>query len=274
MLLSALLTFTTPRRGSLPAALGRAVYAEVLGQIDRRDPALARQLHAWNGPVPLTCSTLNAPKRRRGDLYKDMYVEPGERYELHITGIVEAVSQLLHSLLLEEPPTLWTIHNHPFELQNVTCDPAGHPWAGIASYEELAAENLLTEGNPSNRVTLGFESPVSFKSNEMQIPIPMPDLVFGSLVDRWNRFSPILLSDEMREFSRSCVAISRYDLRSAPMPHKGGSFRVGGVGQVTYTALSGDRYWHGAMQMLADFAKFSGVGVQTTNGMGQTLRIG
>jgi len=270
MLLSALLIFTTPRRGSLPAALGRAVYAEVLGQIDRRDPVLARQLHAWNGPVPLTCSTLNGPNRRGADLH----VEPGESYELHVTGIAEPVSRLLHSLLLEEPPTLWTIHNHPFELQTVTCDPAGHPWAGIGGYEELAAEHLLTTGNPSNRVTLRFDSPTSFKSNDMQIPIPTPELVFGSLVDRWNRFSPILLSDEMREFSRTCVAISRYKLHSAPMPQKGGSFRVGGVGEVTYTALAGDRYWHGAMQMLADFAKFSGVGVQTTNGMGQTLRVG
>lgn len=269
MLISAILTFTTPRQGTLPAALGRAIYAEVLGLIGRRDPSLARQLHAWDGPVPLTCSTLNGPNRRGADLY----VEPGESYELHVTGIAEPVSRLLHSLLLEEPPTLWTIHNHPFELQTVTCDAAGHPWAGIADYQELAAEHLLTVGNPSNRVTLHFDSPTSFKSNEMQIPIPMPDLVFGSLVDRWNCFSPIALSDEMREFSRTCIAISRYNLESVPMPHKGGGFRVGGMGKVTYTALAGDRYWHGAMQMLTDFAKFSGVGVQTTNGMGQALRI-
>lgn len=270
MILSAVLTFTTPRRRTLPAALGRAVYAEVLGQIDRRDPQLARQIHAWNGPVPLTCSSLIDPTRRRG---AKLYVEPKERYELHITGVMEPISRLLHALLLEEPQTDWIIHNHPFELESVTCDPSGHPWAGIASYEQLAEEHLLATGNPATRVTLRFDSPTSFKSSGMQVPIPTPDLVFGSLVDRWNLFSPIPLGDEMREFSRTCVAISRYELRSAPIPHKGGSFRVGGVGEVTYTALAGDRYWNGAMQMLADFAKFSGVGVQTTNGMGQTLRV-
>ena len=268
MLLSAILTFTTPRRGTLPAALGRAISAEVLGQIDRRDPTLARQLHAWNGPVPLTCSSLNGTTRRGANLH----LETDENYWLHLTGMAEPVSQLLHHLLLEEPQTDWSIHNHPFHLQQVTCDPSGHPWAGIADYQRLAAEHLLASGNPANRVTLRFDSPTSFKSGGMQVPIPTPDLVFGSLADRWNRFSPVPLSDEMREFSRTCVAISRYDLRSAPMPHKGGSFRVGGVGEVTYTALAGDRYWHGAMQMLADFAKFSGVGVQTTNGMGQVRR--
>ncbi len=269
-LLSAILTFTTPRRGSLPAALGRAIHAEVLRQIDQRDSQMARQLHAWNGPVPLTCSGLNNARRAGAELP----VGPGERYEVHVTGLMEAVSHVLHSFLIQEPESVWTIHNHPFVLESVTCDPAHHPWAGITDYQQLAADHLLATGNPSNRVTLRFDSPTSFKSNEMQIPVPMPDLVFGSLVDRWNQFSPILLSDEMREFSRTCVAVSRYNLRSVPMPHKPGAMRIGGVGEVTYTALDGDRYWHGAMQMLADFAVFSGVGVQTTNGMGQARKIG
>ncbi len=269
MLVSTVLTLTTPRRGTLPAALGRAVYAEVLGQIDRRDPALARQLHAWNGPVPLTCSSL-LRARRQG---RDIHVGPGETYDLHITGLVEPVSQLLHSLLLEAPQATWTIHNHPFELQSVTCDPAGHDWAGMADYQQLAAVHLLNVDAPANRVTLHFDSPTSFKSGGMQVPIPTPDLVFGSLVDRWNLFSPIPLSDEMREFSRTCIAVSRYNLHTVPVPQKNRSFRIGAVGDVTYTALAGDRYWRGAMQMLADFALFSGVGVQTTNGMGQVRRV-
>jgi len=268
MLISAVLTFTTLRRGVLPAALGRAIYTEVMRQIDRQDPAMARQLHAWNGPVPLTCSTLNGPRRRGADLQ----LGPGESYEIHLTGIVEPVSQLLHAFLLEEPETTWTIHNHPFELQSVTCDSSGHPWAGVAGYQQLAADHLLATGNPGKRVTLRFDSPTSFKSSGMQVPVPMPDLVFGSLVDRWNQFSPIPLSDEMRDFSRTCIAVSRYQLRTIPVPQKNRSFRIGAVGEVTYTALAGDRYWHGAMQMLADFAKFSGVGVQTTNGMGQVRR--
>lgn len=270
MLISAVLTLTTSRKATLPAALGRAIYAGVLGQIDRRDPALAQQLHAWNGPVPLTCSSL-LRARRQG---RDIHVGPGDEYELRITGLAAPVSQLLHTLLLDDPQTDWPIHKHPFQLQQVTCDPAGHPWAGIADYQQLAAVHLLATDNPSNRVTLRFDSPTSFKSGGMQVPIPTPDLVFGSLVNRWNTFSPIPLSDEMREFSRTCVAVSRYELRTIPLPQKNRSFRIGAVGQVTYTALAGDRYWHGAMQMLADFALFSGVGVQTTNGMGQVRRAG
>jgi CRISPR-associated endoribonuclease Cas6 len=53
---------------------------------------------------------------------------------------------------------------------------------------------------------------------------------------------------------------------------KNGALRMGGMGEVTYVALGGDRYWRSVMQMLADFAKYSGVGVQTATGMGQTRR--
>ncbi len=270
MLLSAVLSFTTSRQAVLPAALGRAVYAEVLRQIDRRDAQMAKSIHAWNGPVPLTCSGIVGARLVKADIQ----VEPGASYEIHITGLMESVSQVLHAFLVAEPETTWTLHGHPFDLQSVTCDASQHPWAGMVEYEELAAANLLDSARPSNRVTLCFNSPTSFKSDGMQVPVPMPNLVFGSLVDRWNQFSPIALSDEMRDFGRSNIAINRYKLRSAPVPQKNGGFRTGGMGEVTYIALSGDRYWHGAMQMLADFAKFSGVGVQTTNGMGQVRRVG
>jgi CRISPR/Cas system endoribonuclease Cas6 (RAMP superfamily) len=48
---------------------------------------------------------------------------------------------------------------------------------------------------------------------------------------------------------------------------------IGGVGRATYTALGGDRYWLATMQMLADFALYSGVGVKTTIGLGQVRRV-
>jgi len=55
---------------------------------------------------------------------------------------------------------------------------------------------------------------------------------------------------------------------------KGGAPLIGGIGRATYSALGGDRYWLATMQMLADFAFYSGVGVKTTSGMGQVRRVG
>lgn len=78
----------------------------------------------------------------------------------------------------------------------------------------------------------------------------------------------------MRRFGEEMVALSNYRLESQVVPQKDGSPLIGGVGRATYTALGGDRYWLATMQMLADFALYSGVGVKTTIGMGQVRRVG
>lgn len=103
--------------------------------------------------------------------------------------------------------------------------------------------------------------------------MPLPDLVFGSLVTRWNAFSPVRLEPDVRLRAREQVAIAHYDLRSRSMPHKNGALRVGGVGHVTYSIKDEDPYLGAALHILADFALYSGVGAQTAAGMGQARRI-
>ena len=108
--------------------------------------------------------------------------------------------------------------------------------------------------------------------------LPLPGLVFGSLVERWNAFSPVTLSGEMRRFGEERIALSRYRLESRAVVQKAAqqqrALRMGGVGRATYTALGGDRYWLSVMHMLAQFALYSGVGVQTATGMGQVRQVG
>jgi CRISPR-associated endoribonuclease Cas6 len=77
----------------------------------------------------------------------------------------------------------------------------------------------------------------------------------------------------MRRNGEEVMAISQYQLHSVPVAQKDKGLRIGGVGEVTYRALSGDRYWIGVMHMLADFARFGGVGVQTATGMGQVRQL-
>ncbi|MCB0044720.1 MAG: CRISPR system precrRNA processing endoribonuclease RAMP protein Cas6 [Caldilineaceae bacterium] len=271
MLVSLLLSLRACGDACLPGHLGRANYAEVLTQIQRVAPDVSAQIHAGNhGPKPLTCSGLwGARTTRQGAEIKQDQV-----YTLRVTGLTVQVARSLHLALVETPPAIWTLAEHPFEPAGVTCDPQEHEWAGQTTYEELASYGLLQPGPPTSHVTLQFGSPTSFKSAGIHVPVPLPDLVFGSLVERWNAFSPITLSPEMRRFGEEMIAISRYNLRSQAVHGKQGGLRIGGVGEVTYTALNRDRYWCALMQMLADFALYSGVGVQTTMGMGQARRIG
>lgn len=66
--------------------------------------------------------------------------------------------------------------------------------------------------------------------------------------------------------------MTNYRLESQVVVQKNGAPLIGGVGRATYTALGGDRYWLATIQMLADFALYSGVGVKTTIGLGQVRR--
>ncbi len=277
MLISLLLTLTPDSPATLPADLGRAAQAETLARLGQVDPALAEAIHASDGPKPLTCSGLvvaeadrSGPERHPVD---SMSVRPGDRYFVRITGLVEPVSRTLLAGLVEEPPARWTLHGVPFRVLETICDPTRESWTGQTSCETLAAAALQRSDRLPRTITLEFVSPTAFKSQDMQLPVPLPGLVFGSLVERWNAFSTVALDPDLRRFANERVAISRYWLESKPVPTKGGALRIGGVGQVTYTALDDDRYALAALNILADFALYSGVGVQTGTGMGQCRRV-
>ena len=280
MLISIVLTLTPEAPATLPPELGRAVQAETLARLSEVDPALTEAIHASEGPKPLTCSGLVAaepeeearPARHPAD---SVGVWPGRRYFVRVTGLVERVSQALLATLVVRPPARWTLHGQPFRVLEAVCDAAaGRVDAGRPVARTLAAAALQRGDRLSRTVTLEFVSPTAFKSLEMQMPVPLPGLVFGSLVERWNAFSTVALDPDLRRFANERVAISRYWLESKPVPAKGGALRIGGVGQVTYTALDDDRYALAALNILADFALYSGVGVQTATGMGQCRRVG
>jgi len=73
------------------------------------------------------------------------------------------------------------------------------------------------------------------------------------------------------------VVISRFSLRSAPGWDRGRGeqrgLRIGSIGKIAYSALNRDRYWLSALGLLAAFALYSGVGAQTTMGMGQVREL-
>jgi CRISPR-associated endoribonuclease Cas6 len=269
MLISIVLVLSSSTNVTLHPHLGRANYAATLDRLNQLDPMLGAHIHDGDGPKPITCSgLLNAEINHAG-----VQILAGERYFWRVTGLTETVSQGLVAAFLEERPATWTIGNHQFMVIDCICDSALQPWSGHTTYETLATQQLLQPHSLLSQVSLIFASPTAFKSAGMHVPIPLPNLLFGSLVERWNAFSTVTLDPTMRTFGEEMVAISHYTLQSAPVDQKGGGLTIGGIGKVTYRALGGDRYWLAVLQMLADFALYSGAGVKTTAGMGQVRRL-
>jgi CRISPR-associated endoribonuclease Cas6 len=265
MLTSLVLQLKAPAAARLPATLGRAAQALALRLIESRDAALAQELHDSQGPKPLTASNLVMGSRAQGTLQ----LEAGQSGWLRLTGLTETVSQHLLALSQAPPPAI-ELDGCPLTVTGATLSPADHPWAGQTSYQALAAPYLLGDyGAPDRRVGLEFASPTTFRSQGRYIPLPLPELVFGSLLERWQRFAPIALHPELRRFAAEAMSLSRYRLRSRSIPSKEPGTQIGFTGQAVFIALSQDRYWLNVIHLLAAFAFYSGVGYQTGAGLGQ-----
>ncbi len=275
MLTSLILNLKSSTPAELPASLGRAGQALLLELLEAQDKTLTAELHAGSGPRPYTASNLVLGKRSGGRLR----IEAGNEGWLRFTGLTQPVSQCLLALAAHPPESI-TLHGQPLAVTGVTLDSAEHPWAGHIGYQDLAAPFLLgSQGRPASRVNLEFVSPTTFKSSGRYLPLPLPELVFGSLLDRWQNFAPIALHPEVRRFAAEAVALSRYELRTRGLPSKRGSggpqgskggWQIGFVGKVTFAALNQDRYWLNVLHLLTAFAFYSGVGYQTGAGLGQT----
>ncbi len=245
---------------------GRAAHAVLLDAIRQVDPALAESLHGSPGLKPFTVSDLIGFAPKRG-------LEATRTYELRFTGLARPTATAIQWATTAGPLALgkmMRLGNYEFKVEAA----ATSPWTATTTYESLSAPWLLGRSAPQPRLTFRFTSPVTFKSNEMHVPLPLPAWVFGSLLEKWNAFAPVALPPETRRFAEECLALSSFELRSRPMYMKEGGVRIGAVGMARYTALNRDRYWLSVMNLLADFALFAGVGAGTTMGLGQCRRVG
>lgn len=269
-LVSLVVTIRPSEPVSAPGYLGRAAHALLLRWLDETDPALARQWHDADGFKPFTCSSLIGGGRMERDGLRRL--TPERTYWLRLTSLDPAISAALLTRA-EQPPASIELDRVALPVESVTADPAMHPWAATARYEDLAAPHLLARQEPPRRVRLRFTAPVTFRQRELNVPLPLPGLVFGGLADRWNAFSPVAIGPEVRRYAEECVALSSFALRSRALPVQEGGVQVGAVGEAGYVAVRYDRYWMSALGLLADFALYAGIGRLTTMGLGQARRV-
>ncbi len=271
MLISIVLTLVSPLGGTLPAEQGRANYAELLNRLETALPGEGAALHDMPGLKPVTCSGL------LGAEGENVTIRPGEPREVRVTGLTPHASAVLAEALLRRPPRAWRLGSVTFDVARVTCDARLSPWAGQTTHEALAERTLRRhDARPDLRhaITLAFDSPTAFRGDKTHMPLPLPGLVFGSLADRWNAFAAMPVDAGTRAAAEELLGVSFFRLHSRVALRKNGAVSIGGVGEVTYTAVTREVYWLAVFQMLADYALYSGVGAQIASGMGQARRVG
>lgn len=152
------------------------------------------------------------------------------------------------------------------------------PWANYCPYEQL----YEGASRDNRRISLQFFTPTAFRHGKYDSALPTPEAVFGSLLRRWSRYSPIPISSEaiaLLHPSAFKIHTERVTDPRQQFQHTGASINpaqqfTGCIGTVTFQVL-GDASPEILQQVnaLADFALYAGVGRKTPMGMGVTRRV-
>ncbi|MFZ4816433.1 MAG: CRISPR system precrRNA processing endoribonuclease RAMP protein Cas6, partial [Phototrophicaceae bacterium] len=235
----------------LPISLGRAVHAILLRWLQAADPAASQHWHDSDGAKPYACSNLMGG--RRLDSESRLIGDTPRPVWFRMSGLTPAVSEMLLNVAAN-PPAEIVLDQQTVAVKAIHSTPEQHRWAGSINYQALCAPYLASLIPAPRRVTLQFVSPVTFRQQGMNTPIPLPELVFGSLCDRWNTFSSVAVLPELRQYARESIAISSFRLASKSVRGKDQQQEIGGRGKVRYVHTRYDRYWASVTGFLADFA--------------------
>jgi CRISPR-associated endoribonuclease Cas6 len=178
------------------------------------------------------------------------------------------------------------IGNLDFAITEILTTPGSHPWAGYTSLSELYRrwQSPAAVGDASARkIALEFASPTVFSRSsdkdgmgKFMEPFPAPAMFFGSVAAMWNDHMPAPLSlpkQAIRQYAEETVVVGLYKMESQMFRYWGRP-QIGATGKMIYLLKDKDNHaMIRALNMLADFAFYSGTGYKTTMGMGQCRRI-
>ena len=134
----------------------------------------------------------------------------------------------------------------------------------------VSYETLLETAAPERDIIMDFFSPTSFKKGQFDFPLPLPELIFKSLINKWNTFSSIKLNPkELIPEIRNHIHISGCWIRTTKIELASLKKITGFKGRVLLFNSSKNTDFQKTVSALANFSTFSSVGRKTTMGFGK-----
>jgi CRISPR-associated endoribonuclease Cas6 len=210
-------------------------------------------------------SNLIGGKRQRGMVQ----LHPKQTYRLRVTTLHSDLTSILkHGLT-----GLWwrngiQLHDQQFHLVNVQTH-------GDWNIETLYYD-LLSNASSNPYLKINFGAPTTFKqTGQEMLPFPISELVFQSLLTRWESYANVPLEMDIMSYVRHSVKIHAYKTQSqtARFIHGGHTEYVTGfTGEAVYH-LGNNPQAIQILNALGEYSLFSGIGMKTTMGLGQCRMI-
>ncbi|MEQ9486661.1 CRISPR-associated endoribonuclease Cas6 [Coleofasciculus sp. F4-SAH-05] len=253
---------------------GRHLHALFLNLVSSVDRNLGDYLHEAKADKAFTLSPLQL--QHRGDTASPILqwqhhkpIPQGTPCWWRISLLDDTLfSQLTHLWLNLNPEQPW--HLGPANLQITSIlgtKQKGIPgcWANALSYSQLYDQASACD----RALNFAFSTPTAFRQSKYDCSLPTRELVFNSLIKRWNQYSGIEFPKPLVDH----VFPSFFDIHTELVADSRSKF-IGCVGAMNFRIMGQlEAQMIQQINALADFALYSGVGRKTTMGMGIVRRI-
>jgi len=278
-MLYSMVIYFTPREDLQPRHdLGASLHAFFYNLISFRDGAYAAELHYQEGFRPFTVSPVEAVRRNyltaSGARGATAAFPRGSLCRVRFTLLQARTFLPLAEYFLRNNQPLTELHLNGIPLEILEVKVARTPEEPAAGYSEY--RQLWEQSAVSRRIIMEFLSPTTFRQGDVNLPLPVPRLIFAGLAAKWRHFAPDYpLHPGLDEFIEKHVALAEFNIKSALLDYGRNRKFVGFKGSCSFIVSGGDEDKDLAKQvsMLADYAFYAGVGQKTTMGMGQARRM-
>ena len=130
-------------------------------------------------------------------------------------------------------------------------------------------DSLLEKYTPDQDFVVDFLTPTSFKKGKFDYILPEPELLFKSLLKKWNAFSSKKIRWELLDFVKKHLFVSGLWINSCKTEISERAKIVGFRGRVYLYSDSCSEETK-LLKVLLKFSEFSGVGRKSTMGFGKT----
>jgi CRISPR-associated endoribonuclease Cas6 len=252
---------------------GRHLHALFLTLVSSVDRELGDYLHQAKADKPFTLSPLQVSRQfigSRDSILQWEHTKPisaGTPCWWRISLLDDTLFGKLTQLWLNlNPNHPWHLGPADLHITSILGTPQStQPWANAISYAQL-----YEQSSDSNRqIEFAFCTPTAFRQSNYDCALPTRELVFNSLINRWNQYSGIELPKNLIE----SIFPSFFDINTELVADSRSKF-IGCVGAINFRLLGDvDPLVIKQINALANFALYSGVGRKTTMGMGMVRRL-
>lgn len=246
---------------SLPISHGRLLHAAFLNIIREYNEELSEALHGEQ-IERFSLDTLRTKVKLENNTFR---FKPGDKAVWKISFIGDDILKVLSQITKGK---VIRISKGLFSVNAVICDNTVDSGTGLTTMAELKSSVFAL---PSmTLLQFDFLSPTTFRYQNFDLPFPRPEIIFGSLAQKWNAFS----DEEQFDVKVIAKAAGLLVLESWHGESKRVNVTVdrgvtGFVGSFTYNLNRLPVEYRQLFILLAEFSRFTGVGRLTGQGLGR-----